>query len=89
LTLPLDRSDLREFQAALTLPRHIGVIQVYVDTELACDFLLDVSEVERSPARPSVIGIVAPAVDKHSATWVKLAAIVFKCPFIAAAKTTP
>lgn len=80
----LDLGQMREFQAALNLPRHVGVVEVRYMDHLICAFILDVSEVERDPQLPSVIGLVAPWVEKDSGGWKNLAAVAayLSCPFL-------
>ncbi|WP_438006178.1 hypothetical protein WME89_47475 [Sorangium sp. So ce321] len=58
----LSREHIRDFMSALTLPRHVGVIRVCSNERHLCDVLIDVTEVQRNNAAPSVLGVAAPGV---------------------------
>jgi hypothetical protein len=74
------------FLESLGLPRFIGVLTVLAGEVPPCDILLDVSEIERVPRVPPMIGIVAPGVPMSSIAWASLAvfANVARCPLITA-----
>jgi hypothetical protein len=86
LASAVDSAHKRLFLAALGLPRFIGVLAVTAGDQLLCDLLLDVSEIERVPEVPPLIGLVAPGVPMNSIAWASLdlLAKVANCPFIAA-----
>lgn len=78
------REDLRAFVTELALPRHVGVLRVSSEELHLCDFLLDVTEVQRNRDVPSVLGIAAPGVPWLSESHSRLvsAAKFFGCPMI-------
>jgi hypothetical protein len=83
--LGIDPKSLREFQFTIDLPRHIGVIGVFLESTRLCDLVLDVTEIERNPVSPSLVAIAAPGVPTNSAAWVQLGKVAgfLKVPFIA------
>ena len=72
----LHGAQMRAFMQSFALPRHIGIISAWTDDKLLCDIVVDVSEVERVPPVPSILGIVAPGVPFQSVAWMQLAGLL-------------
>lgn len=68
----LDLSRMRQFQHALRLPRHIGVLSTYHNDQHLADVLVDVSEVQRNAFIPPVLAIVAPGLPAQSPAAINL-----------------
>lgn len=83
----LDRTRMRDFQSITTFPRHIGIVAVHDSVGLLCEFVLDVSEIERRP----LMALVGHGVPMHSPAWVNLHQVsaTFKLPLIVAKPTVP
>lgn len=81
----LDPMRMRDFQSVTTFPRHIGVVGVHDSVGLLCEFVLDVSEIERRP----LLALVGQGVPLHSPAWVNLqqVASVYRLPLITAKPT--
>lgn len=82
--LGVDAADLRTFQFQIDLPRHLGIIGVFLDDARLCDMVVDVTEIERNPVHPSLVAIAAPGVPKNSPAWVQFTKVAtyLKVPFI-------
>lgn len=85
----LDRTMMRAFQTLTSLPRHVGIVSVHDDVALLCDFVIDVSELNRRPI-PPILAIVGHGVPLHSQAWINVRALAgaLKCTFVTA-KSTP
>lgn len=83
-----DAARLRAFMISCSLPRHVGVLTFFGPNDaVLCEVVLDVSEIERVPGQPTVLGLVAPAVPAGSIAWKRLkgvAAMLNDCPFLPA-----
>jgi hypothetical protein len=62
-----DPQDLRVFLSNITLPRYVGVVQVYAENFHLCDAIIDISEANRT--NQHLLAIVSPGVQKRSAPW--------------------
>jgi len=69
LAVGLDPLQMREFQDALVLPRHVSVLSAWEDDLLICDLLTDVTTIDRMADKGSLLGIVAPGVANRSPAW--------------------
>lgn len=65
----IDRAQLNEFNATLSLPRHIGVIRAYFEDAWLLDFAVDVSEIDRHPGRPAVLAAIGHGIPRFSPAW--------------------
>jgi hypothetical protein len=67
-------ADLRQFNWTVHLPRHLGVVRVAYEHRHVCDFLVDVTTVERLPYEDShaCVACVAPGVPCASRAWANL-----------------
>jgi hypothetical protein len=68
----LDRGQFKEFNFSLSLPRHIGVIRARTVSHKLCDFVLDVTEIDRQPTKPAVLALVGYGTPRGSQAWADL-----------------
>jgi hypothetical protein len=68
----LEPARMRQFQQALRLPRHVGVLSTYHADQHLADVVIDVSEVQRNAFLPTVLAIVAPGLPANSPAAVNL-----------------
>jgi hypothetical protein len=68
LSMPLDRSGMREFQLHTSFPRHVGIVSVHTGSVHILDLVLDASQLRRDPSLP-LLAIVAPGVMPGSRAW--------------------
>ena len=68
-------SEVREFSETTALPRHIGIIAVYVDNILVLETVVDVTEIQRDREKPPVVGLVGVGVPPGSEAAKKIQSI--------------
>lgn len=85
----LDPGQMRVFQERVIFPRFLGVFGAYSGDTLVCEFLVDVTAIDRVGDETSLLAAVAPAVRDHSPTWKRLAAVFgeLDVPFITAPRS--
>lgn len=71
-----DPGQMRAFQERVVFPRFLGVLGAYLKDTLLCEFLVDVTAIDRVGDETSLLAIVAPGVEDHSAAWKLLDAVV-------------
>ncbi len=89
MDLNIDFDQLRSFLSTVSLPRHIGIVSAHTGETHLCDMIIDVSEIDRNPHKPSVLGIVAPGVPFMSEIFVNMMEFqgVLACPLLPAPPT--
>lgn len=87
----LSPAQMREFQERLSLPRFVGLITARIAEHTLCEFAVDVTAIDRQCDAESILGVIAPRVELHSAMWKRLDAFskAFKIPLITAPASTP
>jgi hypothetical protein len=70
-----DPRHVAAFLLTVALPRHVGVIRMLHDDTLLCEVVIDVTEIQRLPGRPSVLAILGQGVPADTVPGLHLAQI--------------
>ncbi len=70
-----DPDQRQWFLLNCSLPRHVGVLSAITDQTPLCEVVIDVTEVDRAPGTPSVLGLLAVGVESKTTPGIRLSRI--------------